>query len=53
MHIPTGRTFTIGTGISPRAERDLENVETRLRQDSAMSQSMTAGETKAAHECAL
>lgn len=53
MHIPTGRTFTIGTGISPRAERDLDNVETRLRQDSAMSQSMTAGETTVAHECAL
>ena len=30
MHIPTGRTFTIGTGISPRAEKDLENVETRF-----------------------
>ena len=53
MHIPTGRTFTIGTAISPRAERDLENVVTRLRQDSALSQSMTAGEMSVAHECAL
>lgn len=53
MHIPTGRTFTIGTGISPRAERDLEIVDTRLRQDSAISQSMAAGETTVAHECAL